>query len=155
MDIDLLSTSEEPVHVRLVPDEDKITDKLNDFLNSYNQLVDIARNGSSEKGATKLFRDITSITTKNQAALEAAGLSVEENGYMHLAEDADSSQIKALFDEDLSSFRKDIQRTTEKMTLNPLNYIDKVVVTYPNTRGTYPNPYNPSKYSGLLFNDYA
>lgn len=41
------------------------------------------------------------------------------------------------------------------MILNPLDYIDKVVVTYPNTNINYPNPYIPSKYSGLLFNDYA
>lgn len=157
IDIDLLSTSDQPVNVHLIPDEEKISDKLKDFIDSYNQLVDIARNGASQRGATKLFRDIASMTSRNQSALESAGLTIDENGYMHRTEDSDtnSAQIKSLFDDELSSFRKDIERTTEKMTLNPLNYIDKTVVTYPNTTGTYPNPYNPSKYSGLLFNDYA
>ena len=119
--------------------------------------MDIARNGASQRGATKLFRDIASMTSRNQTALESAGLTIDENGYMHRTEDSDtnSAQIKSLFNDELSNFRKDIKRTTEKMTLNPLNYIDKTVVTYPNTTGTYPNPYNPSKYSGLLFNDYA
>lgn len=155
IDIDLLSTSEEPVNVYLIPDEEKISDKLTDFINSYNQLIDIARNGSSQKGATKLFRDITGIARRNQKALEAAGLTVDENGYMSRSSEADSAQIQSLFDEEPSGFRKDIKRTTDKMTLNPLHYIDKIVVTYPNTTGTYPNPYIPSKYSGLLFNDYA
>ena len=155
IDIDLLSTSEEPVNVYLVPDEEKISDKLTDFINSYNQLIDIARNSSSQKGATKLFRDITGIARRNQKALENAGLTVDENGYMNRSSEADSAQIQSLFDEELSNFRKDIKRTTDKMTLNPLHYIDKIVVTYPNTTGTYPNPYIPSKYSGLLFNDYA
>lgn len=155
IDIDLLSTSESPVNVYLIPDEEKISDKLTDFINSYNQLIDIARNGSSQKGATKLFRDITGIARRNQTALETAGLTVDENGYLNRSEEADSTQIQSLFDEELSSFRKDIKRTTDKMTLNPLHYIDKIVVTYPNTTGTYPNPYIPSKYSGLLFNDYA
>lgn len=155
IDIDLLSTSEEPVNVYLVPDEEKISDKLTDFINSYNQLIDIARNSSSQKGATKLFRDITGIARRNQKALETAGLTVDENGYMNRSSEADSAQIQSLFDEELSNFRKDIKRTTDKMTLNPLHYIDKIVVTYPNTTGTYPNPYIPSKYSGLLFNDYA
>jgi len=68
--------------------------------------------------------------------------------------DLNPDKLQDLFDDD-SPFRKDIKRTTEKMTLNPLHYIDKVVVTYPNTTGTYPNPYYPSKYSGLLFNDYS
>ena len=155
IDIDLLSTSEEPVNVYLVPDEEKISDKLTDFINSYNQLIDIARNSSSQKGAAKLFRDITGIARRNQKALETAGLTVDENGYMNRSSEADSAQIQSLFDEELSNFRKDIKRTTDKMTLNPLHYIDKIVVTYPNTTGTYPNPYIPSKYSGLLFNDYA
>lgn len=155
IDIDLLATSESPVNVYLVPDERKISDKLNDFLSSYNQLVDIAKSGAGQKGATRLLRDITSIAKRNQDSLKIAGLAVDENGYLSQHEKIDSGQIRYLFDEELSSFRKDIKRITEKMTLNPLNYIDKVIVTYPNTTGTYPNPYNPSRYSGLLFNDYA
>lgn len=156
MDLDLLSTSDEPITIKLIPDDNKISDKLKDFTTSYNQLVDIARNSTSQHGATKLFRDITSLTNRHSESLKAAGLSIDENGYLNITKDVDSSEIQKLFDEDLSDFRKDIKRTTQSMTLNPLNYVDKTVVTYPNTQGTtYPNPYNPSKYSGLLFNDYA
>lgn len=155
MDLDLLSTSDSPVQIKLVVDDDKITDKLKDFTNSYNQLVDIARNSTSQRGATKLFRDITKLTQRHADSLKAAGLTLDENGYMSISEEVDATQIQKLFDEDLSTFRKDIKKTTQDMSLNPLNYVDKVVVTYPNVQGTYPNPYNPSKYSGLLFNDYA
>lgn len=153
IDIDLLSTSDQPIHVRLVPDENKVAGKLKDFLDSYNQLVDIARNGS-QKGATKLFRDITGMANRHKASLQSAGLTINDDGYLTQGTDVDPQKVRDLFDED-SSFRKDIKRTTDKMTLNPLHYIDKVVVTYPNTNRTYPNPYYPSKYSGLLFNDYS
>lgn len=153
MDIDLLSTSDKPVHIRLVPDEDKVSDQLKVFLDSYNQLVDIARNGN-QKSATKLFRDVTGIANRNKTAITEAGLTIKEEGYLVLSDDSDPDRIRNLFDKE-SSFRKDIKRTTNKMTLNPLHYIDKIVVTYPNTNRTYPNPYYPSKYSGLLFNDYS
>ena len=155
MDLDLMSASKTPVNIYLVPDEDKIATKLTSFMNSYNQLVDIARHASSQRGATKLMRDITGIARRNREALESVGLTINENGYLDKTGEADSAQIKNLFNNELSGFSRDLQRTTEKMTLNPLDYIDKVVVTYPNNTGTYPNPYNPSKYSGLLFNDYA
>lgn len=155
IDIDLLSTNDSPVNVYLVPDKDKISDKLTNFMNSYNQLVDIARHASSQRGATKLLRDVTGIAHRNRESLESIGLSLNDNGYLEKTAEADSAQIKSVFDEELSGFYRDLKRTTEKMTLNPLDYIDKVVVTYPNSTGTYPNPYNPSKYSGLLFNDYA
>ncbi len=153
VDIDLLSTSDKPIHVRLVPDETKVADRLKDFLDSYNQLVDIARSGN-QKGATKLFRDVTGIANRHKSSIEAAGLTINDDGYLAQGDEIVPDKVQELFDED-SSFRKDIKRTTEKMTLNPLHYIDKVVVTYPNTHGTYPNPYYPSKYSGLLFNDYS
>lgn len=154
LDIDLLSASDSPVTVYLIPDKKKISDKLDDFLHSYNQLVDISRSGTSNKGATRLFQDITSIARHNPNPLSAAGLTLDENGYLKHSGEIESTQIRELF-EDTSPFRKDIKRITEKMTLNPLDYIDKVVITYPNTTGNHPNPYQPSKYSGLLFNDYA
>lgn len=153
VDIDLLAVSDKPVHVRLVPDETKVADQLKDFLNSYNQLVDIARSGN-QKGSTKLFRDVTGMANRHRAAIESAGLTINKDGYLAQGDEIVPDKVQELFDED-SSFRKDIKRTTDKMTLNPLHYIDKVVVTYPNTSGTYPNPYYPSKYSGLLFNDYS
>lgn len=155
LDIDLLTTSDSPVTVYLTPDEDKIADKLDNFLASYNDLIDIARNGFQQKGANRLFHDITGITRRHQEVLAQAGIHTDEDGYLNRSEDADPLQIKKLFDQDLSGFRTDIHRVTEKMILNPLDYIDKVVVTYPNTTNNYPNPYLPSKYSGLLFNDYA
>lgn len=155
VDLDLLSESEEPVTISLVPDEEKIGDKLDDFIHSYNQLVDISRSGSSQKGATRLFRDVTNITRRFAKDLSDAGLTIDENGYLNKAEEFDNAKIQLLFDEKISAFRQEIKKSTSKMALNPLEYIDKTVVTYPNTQGTYPNPYEPSKYSGLLYNDYA
>lgn len=153
VDIDLLSTSDKPINVRLIPDETKVADQIKDFLNSYNQLVDIARSGN-QKGSTKLFRDVTGMANRHKTAIESAGLTINDDGYLAQGDEIVPDKVQELFDEN-SSFRKDIKRTTDKMTLNPLHYIDKVVVTYPNTNGTYPNPYYPSKYSGLLFNDYS
>ncbi|MDO5155345.1 MAG: flagellar filament capping protein FliD [Eubacteriales bacterium] len=155
IDLDLLSETEEPITISLVPDEEKISDQLDDFLQSYNRLVDISRNGSSQKGATRLFRDVTNVARHHQKELTAAGIQVDENGYLSKTEEVDNGKIQVLFDEKNSAFRRDLKRTTEHMTLNPLEYIDKTVVTYPNTKVNYPNPYEPSKYSGLLYNDYA
>lgn len=154
VDLDLLSTSEQPIHINFIPDETKISDRIKDFLDSYNQLVDIARSGT-HAGATKLFRDITGVTNRHRDSIESAGLIISNDGYMAQSDKVNPDKLQSLFDEKTSSFRRDIKRTTEKMILNPLHYIDKVVVTYPNTNRTFPNPYYPSKYSGLLFNDYS
>lgn len=156
VDLDLLSESDQPVTISLLPDQEKVSDKLDDFIKSYNQLVDISRNGSSQKGATRLFRDITNVARHHKDELENAGITIDENGYMIKSEEeVENAKVQLLFDEKNSPFQKDLKRATGRMTLNPLEYIDKTVVTYPNTTGNYPNPYQPSKYSGLLYNDYA
>ncbi len=155
IDVDLLSASSEPVSVSLRPDQNKISGKLNDFMDSYNQLVDIAKNNRQQQGASRLLRDISSVTRRNQQALSSAGLTIDDDGHLTRSGEINSDELRTLFDDNLSSFRKDISRIAEKMTLNPIDYVDKVIVTYPNTRGAYPNPYYASRYSGLLFNDYA
>ena len=109
MDIDLLATSDSDVSVYLMPDQDKISNKLRNFVNSYNQLVDIARNGSGQKNASRLFRDITGIAKRNKNALQSIGLTIDENGYLNKTDESDNTQISRLFDEELSDFRRDIK----------------------------------------------
>lgn len=155
LDIDLLSVSDEPVTVFLTPDTDKISDRLDDFLASYNDLIDIAKNGFQQRGASRLYHDITGIARRHLDTLSNAGLTVDEDGYLIRSSETDSLAVQKLFSNDVSGLPTDIHCVTENMILNPIDYLDKVIVTYPNTNGTYPNPYMPSKYSGLLFNDYA
>lgn len=82
IDIDLLSVSEEPINIYLVADEKKFSDKLEDFLTSYNQLIDIAKSESGQKNASRLLRDITNITKRNQESLHDAGLTIDADGYL-------------------------------------------------------------------------
>lgn len=156
MDIDLLATSDKEVQVGYVPDEDKLSDKIANFLQSYNTLIDISR-GENQRGASKLYHDVTGIVSRHKDELTAAGIVTDDSGHLSRTGEDDLfsiTRIQSLFNDKISDFHKDISKTTGHITLNPLDYVDKVVVTYPNTTGTYPNPYNPSKYSGLLFNDY-
>lgn len=157
MDIDLLSASDETIQVGYVPDEDKLSDKISDFINSYNTLVDISKNEDQQRGANRLHRDITNVARRHSEELASAGITIDDDDHLVRTGEDDlftSTRIQTLFNEKFSDFKKDISNAANKMTLNPLDYVDKVVVTYPNTTHTYPNPYNPSKYSGLLFNDY-
>lgn len=116
VDLDLLSASDEPVNISLIPDEKKISDKLDDFVYSYNQLVDISRKGIRPKGATRLFHDVTGIARHHQSELSAVGVTIDENGYLNRTETTDSTTIRKLFDEN-SHFRKDIKRVTDRKSV--------------------------------------
>ncbi len=160
VEIDLLKPSDEPVNISMVPDTGEIIKKVQDFVDSYNHLVKLANdNMDNQKSARKLLTDISRITKHHNNVLEANGLKVNAEGYIEteealLIQSAKNGEFKSLFN-DISDFQNDIIATTDQLNMDPLAYVDKVVVTYPNTSKSLPNPYMPSMYSGLLFNGYA
>lgn len=63
--------------------------------------------------------------------------------------------LKTLFEEPDGLFAK-LSRKMSDISLNPVDYVDKVIVTYPNTaRAGFTNPYLTSIYSGMMFNSYC
>lgn len=160
IEIDLLSASEEEVSLQLQPDTGEIINKIHDFVDSYNHLVGLAVNNMEKQhSARKLLTDISKITKRHANVLEASGLQVNAKGYLEteealLTQSTKNGQFQSLFD-DISDFKGDIIKTTDALNLDPLAYVDKIIVTYPNTAKSLPNPYMPSMYSGLLFNGYA
>ena len=160
IDLDLLSTSNADVWISLKPDTYEAIDKIDSFINAYNQLLDLANEtNNNTRGANLLIRDISKITQSHKGELEASGFVIDADGYLSKNESlfsqiSQNNQVRDLFN-DISEFRQSIQAATQKLTLNPLEYVDKVIITYPNTKANLPNPYEPSKYSGLLFNGYA
>ena len=54
-----------------------------------------------------------------------------------------------------SSLRADIGKTVNRLTLDPLAYIDRLTVTYPNAKEKQTATYTQSVYSGLMYNNNA
>lgn len=158
--LDLYKETSEPVNINVVPDTNQVISKLDDFIHAYNNLIDMSKESNrNPMGTRRLAGDIGAITKHHSNALESNGLTIDDNGKLVkedslLLQGIKDGEVKSLFN-DLSDFKNDIKKATEKLTLNPLAYIDKVVVTYPNTANSYPNPYMPSVYSGLLYNQYV
>jgi flagellar hook-associated protein 2 len=160
IEIELNSISNGPVALQFVPDTEDIVSKLKSFADSYNKVIDIANdNADSERGAKKLLHEVQGIANRHQSALEAVGLGVDESGHMVpddalLSQSVSNGQANELFS-DISGFKEDIMDKTEDISLDPMSYVDKTVITYPNPAHTFNNPYMPSMYSGMLYNYYV
>ena len=50
----------------------------------------------------------------------------------------------------LNTLKNALKRQANKASLNPMKYVDKVIVEYKNPGKTLTAPYAPSAYSGLL-----
>ena len=162
--ITLNGTSEEPVSVSIVPDSEKILTAVEEVLNTYNRLVELAQNRTQDNKehyrASKLISEMKGLEKIYCEELEACGIMADEKGYLSIH---DSLGVQAAIDGGIESlFTREngfIARLKDKMesiAINPMEYLDKTVVTYPNCdTKTFRNPYVTSMYSGLFFSSYC
>ena len=160
VEIELKKVTDEDVTVDFIPDNEDIVAKMKEFAKSYNDIVDLALEQSvTHRGAKKLLHEVKGITNRHYSSLESVGFHVNDDGQLStddalLSQNVANGNIKELFS-DLSGFQKDIMTKTSRISLDPMNYIDKTVITYPNPAKTFGNAYAPSMYSGMMFNYYA
>ncbi|MDE6974928.1 MAG: flagellar capping protein, partial [Lachnospiraceae bacterium] len=55
----------------------------------------------------------------------------------------------------IRNFTNSVLRKTGQISLNPMEYVDRVMVAYKNPGRNFATPYVTSNYSGMLFNGYC
>ncbi len=157
--IDLLAPTSEDVSISIVPDNTKVMDSVSNFVNAYNRLHDLASSPSNNpNGTRRLMNDLKNVFNRYDSYINSVGLILEEDGRLASDTQVITKSIKdgsfqTAFN-DASDFKKAISNVTEKIALDPISYVDKVTISYPNISKSFPSPYVPSRYSGLLYNQY-
>lgn len=158
--IKLHGTDGDTVQVGYAPDDSSIYEGLKQFISDYNQILKTADAYPSGKG-NKIIHDLKQIANSFKNPLESAGINITSgSGMLSLDESLarqsiEEGDLQELFSSD-HGFAARVNNTISEIKINPLEYVDKKVVTYPNTiHIPYPNPYITSMYSGLFFNNYC
>lgn len=139
---------------------DAIADNLNELIDSYNSVIDIATNhtGASQQG-NRLLNDMKSVPNTYANELEAIGLKTTADGKIHLdralLSDAISSEDAKESFSVLNAFKDALNEKATKASINPMNYVNKVVVAYKNPNHIQATPYISSVYSGLMLDRYC
>lgn len=164
LQVSLKNAGEQKVTMSVVPDSKPILDRLDSILATYNELIRYAKekkDGNKENvNAVKLINEFKAIEKTYADELEQYGITAEKDGT--LSRDKELSE-KAAIDGKIENMflKKDgfIARLLDKsedITINPMEYLDKTIVTYPDrSKVDYINPYITSMYSGLFFNSYC
>lgn len=160
IELDFHSVTDKPVTISLIPDSDAAMHQIDMFVDAYNSLVKLSDSElPSNVGSRNLYNDISGIVNNHRDELENAGLIVDDD--RTLKKD-DTIITKKLYDgsfsklfRNMSSLHNDIEAATNRMALDPMAYINKLMVTYPNTQNKFSTAYNQSLYSGLIFNNYV
>lgn len=162
MEIDINRVTEEAVHVGYMKDSAEVFAGVENILDQYNSMIDMSERYGQISGVrnSRMLAELNSLYAANSFSLSAAGIIKEDNGHLQIERTtAETAYQSGIFEEVMgknSEFLNNLSAQVNKMSLNPMDYVNKLLVAYPNyTREGYAHPYMTSIYSGMLFNYYC
>ncbi len=162
-DLSLNKVSEEgnPAEISFKTDVDAVADNIMSLVNAFNGILTIAENTSAEAtgDTNKLLTEMGSISRSRRESLGDIGLVVANNGTITI----DKEKLEDAIQPDradttftrLTNFKNAIGDKANKVAINPMNYVNKVVVNYKNPGRTFAAPYFSSVYSGMMLDKYV
>ena len=140
---------------------DAVADNVQTLVDAYNKMIDVADDYSmtDSADATRLLRDISSITKGSQSKLSYIGLITDDDGKLTIDRDILAGALRPDRADDtfntLTALKDAIGDKANSVTVNPMNYVQKVVVAYKNPGHNFNTPYISSIYSGMMLDSYA
>ena len=161
-EISLKKTSDDisqPAVIGLKQNLDSLVDSVHELSDSYNKLVELAKKGTGT-GSRHLSADLKYTAEQHMDALEANGLSLNEDTDLL---DVDDEKLRASANQgslistlsELNEFKTGIQKKAEQIMLDPMEYINKTVISYKNPQRPSGDTYTSSIYAGMLYNGYC
>ena len=102
---------------------------------------------------------MSSLARQRRANLEYIGLLVADDGALsidkaHLANAIEPSRVEDTF-QTLNQFKDALSDKVDNAAIDPMNYVNKVIVAYKNPGHNFNTPYITSIYSGLMMDNYV
>ena len=152
------TSSDSPVSIGFKTNTDAINDSVSSLLDSYNSLLSVGRQYSSIHSSSRLISEVQGIANTMGDALSSIGISSDSDGNLSLDRDTLASSITGNTADDtfstLNKFKNRLAMQADKLSINPMNYVDKLVVEYKNPQQSFSAPYAQSAYAGLLMDHY-
>lgn len=139
---------------------DAIADNVQSLVTAYNSMIELSYTYDDAQESAKLRRDISSVAKLYRNELEAYGLKLTENDSIQVdrsllldaVTSADSTECFSV----LNNFKDDLNAKAAEVSINPMNYVDKLLVAYKNPAGhNFATPYITSVYSGMMLDRYC
>lgn len=153
-------SGENPTTIGFKASTDAVADNIMTLVNAYNNILTLGDN-YSENGASagrKLLNEMSQASKTRQGELAYIGLMVAPDGTISLDKDILSSALTAERSDatfkTLQDFKDAIGEKADNAAINPMNYVNKVVVAYKNPGHNFNTPYISSIYSGLMLDSF-
>lgn len=144
------------------PSTDAVADNIEKLVSAYNGMVNTAnRYADAQESSGNLLRDISRIAKWFSSDFSEIGLKVEDDNSLAIDRETLTASISGdnvtyTFDV-LNKFRDTLGRKADEASINPMNYVKKVLVAYkhPNPNRNFAAPYITSMYSGMMLDRFC
>ncbi|MCI8790348.1 MAG: flagellar filament capping protein FliD [Lachnospiraceae bacterium] len=155
-----VSSGDQATTIGLKTDIESLTDNVYHLVGGYNEFIKAASSYlDTQTRSRQLLREMRGIASVYEDSLENMGLNLEADGTLAIDRDtlretaSQSQDINDTFGS-LKHFSNMLLRKSNQVSLNPMDYVEKVMVAYKNPGHNYPNPYITSAYTGMMFDGY-
>lgn len=150
----------ETASIGLKTDVESLAENVNTLVRGYNSFLQaVSEYSENQPKSNRLFNEMSSVARLYAKGLTQAGLNLNLDGTLEV--DNDVLRQKAMGDDareafsSMKGFTNSILRKSNQVSLNPMNYVNNVIVAYKNPGKNFASPYITSAYSGMMFNSYC
>ena len=154
------SEEENTATIGIKTDVESLTENINTLVRGYNSFLQAVSEYSSEQPkSSRLFHEMSSVARVYAKGLTSAGLNLNLDGTLEvdnavLRKKATDEDAKDIFSS-MKGFTNSVLRKTNQVSLDPMHYVNNVIVAYKNPGKNFASPYITSAYSGMMFNSYC
>lgn len=150
----------ETASIGLKTDVESLTENVNTLVNGFNSFLRaVSEFSDNQPKSNRLFNEMSSVARVYARDLTSIGLNLNLDGTLEV--DDDTLRQTAMGDDakdafsPIKSFTNSVLRKSNQVSLDPMNYVNNVIVAYKNPGKNFASPYITSAYSGMMFNSYC
>ncbi|MDE7276063.1 MAG: flagellar filament capping protein FliD [Lachnospiraceae bacterium] len=150
----------ETASIGLKTDVESLTENINTLVKGYNSFLQAAAEYSDRHPkSNRIVQEVGSISRYYARGLTSAGLNLNLDGTLEadnevIQKTAMNGDAKKAFSS-IMDFTHSLVRKSNQISLDPMNYVNNIVVAYKNPGKNFATPYITSAYSGMMFNSYC
>lgn len=150
----------ETASIGIKTDVESLAENINTLVRGYNSFLQaVSEYRVDQPKSDRLFHEMSSVARVYAKGLTSAGLNLNLDGTLEvdnnvLRQKATSEDAKEAFSS-MKGFTNSVLRKSNQVALNPMHYVNNVIVAYKNPGKNFASPYITSAYSGMMFNSYC
>lgn len=148
-----------PARIGFKTDTDAIADNIQKLVNAYNNCIQLGHDNADPQQSRRLIADFSAAARPYYNELEAIGLSFTEDNYISVDRSLLTDAVTAEDAKDsfatLNQFKEALSTKAANASINPMYYVNKVLVVYKNPGHNLASPYISSIYSGMMLDQYC